>query len=244
MSVALVTGGTRGIGLAVAKGLVRAGHTAIITGRSPATVRAVCASVAPGGGLLDGVSLDVTDPESIASAASRISDTYGRLDILINNAGILPEAHEQGPSQFASVEVFRQTFETNVFGVVAVTEAFLPLLRAGTAGRIVNVSSTLGSLHSQSDPSSPWYPMMVPAYQTSKAAVNSITIALSKKLADESIVVTSVCPGWAQTDLAPGNHEQAPLTADEAAGVVIEAALAPDGTPSGRFVDASGPVRW
>jgi NAD(P)-dependent dehydrogenase (short-subunit alcohol dehydrogenase family) len=244
MSIALITGGTRGIGRATADALAEAGHTVIITGRDAATVRIACASAADAGIPLDGTTLDVTDAGSITALVGWIDSNYGRLDVLVNNAGILPEALDSGARQFASVDLFRTTFETNVFGVVAVTEALLPLLKASDHGRIVNVSSTIGSLDAQSDPASPWYSMMMPAYQTSKAALNSITIELAKRLADTSIVVTSVCPGWVQTDLAPGNHEQAPLTAAEAAPVVLAAALVSGGAPSGTFLDAHGTVRW
>jgi NAD(P)-dependent dehydrogenase (short-subunit alcohol dehydrogenase family) len=178
--------------------------------------------------------------------AAEVRERFGdQLNILINNAGILPEATAAADDvDFASAELFRRTFETNVFGLVSVTEALLPILRASSAGRIVNVSSTLGSLAVQSDPESTWYHMFLPAYQTSKSAVNSITVELAKKLEGTSIVVTAVCPGWVQTDLAPGNHEQAPLTPDEAATTVIAAALVPEGAESGRFIDAAGTVAW
>ncbi|MBZ2196283.1 SDR family NAD(P)-dependent oxidoreductase [Occultella gossypii] len=244
MSIALVTGSTRGLGLATATALVEAGHTVIITGRDAEAVQTTCAVARSVGLVFEGVTLDVVDPESVASLAELIQNKYGVLDILVNNAGILPEATDPASHDFASVAMFRKTFETNVFGVVAVTEALLPLLRSSKAGRIVNVSSTMGSLADQGDPESPWFSMLVPAYQTSKAALNSITVELAKKLAATPVVVTSVCPGWVQTDLAPGNHENAPLTAVAAAEVVVSAALAPEGASSGTFIDAAGPVRW
>jgi NAD(P)-dependent dehydrogenase (short-subunit alcohol dehydrogenase family) len=115
---------------------------------------------------------------------------------------MLPEAAEadrvSGP---LDLDIFRETFATNLFGVVATTEAFLPLLRHAPAGRVVNVSSTVASLTDQSDPDSPYYGLVVPAYQASKAALNSVTIALSKALAETHIKVNAVCPGWVQTDL-------------------------------------------
>ncbi|WP_154795101.1 SDR family NAD(P)-dependent oxidoreductase [Occultella kanbiaonis] len=244
MSIALVTGSTRGLGLATATALAEAGHTVIITGRDAEAVRTTCAAARSAGLVIEGITLDVVEPESVATLTAQIQDRYGALDILVNNAGILPEATDPVPHEFASVEMFRRTFETNVFGVVAVTEALLPLLRSSDAGRIVNVSSTMGSLADQGDPESPWFSMLLPAYQTSKAALNSITVELGKRLSATPVVVTSVCPGWVQTDLAPGNHENAPLTAAAAAEVVVTAALAPAGASSGTFVDAAGPVRW
>ena len=141
--------------------------------------------------------------------------------------------------------MFRESFETNVFGAVSVTKEFLPLLRKSASGRIVNVSSTMGSLTDQSDPSSPYYGLVVPAYQTSKAALNGFTIALSKALADTSIKVNSVCPGWVQTDLGgPENRAAAPTTADEAAQIVADMASLPADGPTGGFVDRAGTVAW
>jgi NAD(P)-dependent dehydrogenase (short-subunit alcohol dehydrogenase family) len=127
---------------------------------------------------------------------------------------------------------------------VSVIEAFLPLLRSGDHPRIVNVSSTMGSLADQTDPASPYYGTVVPAYQASKAALNSLTIGLSKLLTDTDVVVTSVCPGFVQTDLAPAAREFAPLTAEEAAQVVVDAAMAGPDAPSGRFLSSAGAVAW
>ena len=108
----------------------------------------------------------------------------------------------------------------------------------------MNVTTTMGSLTDQTDPESPYYPVVVPAYQASKAALNNVTIALAKALADTPIKVTSVCPGYVQTDLTPVNREQAPLTASEAAEVLHRAATLPAGAASGTFVDAHGIVPW
>ena len=243
MSIALVTGSTRGIGLATARALARAGHTVIVSGRDTAAIEAICSSPEMNG-LADGVRLDVTDRASIRAVAEHISDRYGRLDILVNNAGILPEATDTATSEHVSIDLFRRTFETNVFGVVAMTQALLPILLASPAGRIVNLSTRMGSLAEQSDPTSPYYALVVPAYQSSKAALNSVTIALSKKLAASKIVVSAVCPGFVQTDLTPANREQAPLTAEDAARPIVAAALLPDGAESGTFVDADGPLDW
>jgi NAD(P)-dependent dehydrogenase (short-subunit alcohol dehydrogenase family) len=126
-----------------------------------------------------------------------------------------------------------------------VTEAFLPLLRESEGGRIVNVSSTMGSLADQTDPESPYYGLVLPAYQTSKAALNSITIGLSKSLAGTKIKVNSVCPGWVQTDLGgPENRAAAPMTPEQGASIVTKLALTGNDGPTGQFLDANGPVRW
>lgn len=126
--------------------------------------------------------------------------------MLVNNAGVIhenPDATAKSDYNFADPHTFQTTFATNLFGAVAVTEAFLPLLRRSALGRIVNVSSTMGSLNDQSDPNSPFYPMIVPAYQASKAALNSVTIGLAKKLADTDIKVTSVCPASSKPTSPP-----------------------------------------
>ncbi len=125
------------------------------------------------------------------------------------------------------------------------TKEFLPLLRRSDSGRIVNVSSTMGSLADQSDPASPYHGLVVPAYQTSKAALNGLTVALAKALSDTPIKVNSICPGWVQTDLGgPDNRAAAPTTANDAARIVVEMALIGQDGPTGGFVDRDGTVAW
>jgi NAD(P)-dependent dehydrogenase (short-subunit alcohol dehydrogenase family) len=244
VSIALVTGGNRGLGYATSRALAKAGFCVLLTGRDEGRADRAAAELRAEGLDVRALALDVTSTSSIAQAALRVEHEHGRLDVLVNNAGILPEATDTAQHAFASAEMFVRTFETNVFGVVAVTEAFLPLLRRSAMARIVNVSTTMGSLADQADPESPWAQLAVPAYRASKAALNSITLSLAKALADTDIAVTSVCPGWVQTDLAPGNREAAPTTADHAAQVVIQAATLPADAGSGRFVDANGIVPW
>jgi NAD(P)-dependent dehydrogenase (short-subunit alcohol dehydrogenase family) len=244
MRVALVTGASRGIGRASARRLARdCGHV-ILTARNLRQVEEAADRINREGGSASAMQLDVTDDASVRAAADYVRSRFGHLDVLVNNAGVLPEATHVDPSEVVDVGMFRGTFETNVFGAVAVLEAFLPLLRASAAGRIVNVTSTMGSLSDQTDPGSPYYGMVVPAYQASKAALNNVTIALGKSLAGTPLKITSVCPGFVQTDLTPVNREQAPLTAEEAAEVVHHAATLPADAPSGTFVDAQGTVSW
>ena len=193
----------------------------------------------------DVVALDVTSPPTVRAAAARIEAEYGRLDILVNNAGILPEATEGTGDGPVSLEMFRRTFDTNLFGAVSAVEHFLPLLERAPVGRIVNVSSSTGSLAAQSDPSSPWYGVMAPAYQGSKAALNAFTVALAKALRDTSVKVNAVCPGWLQTDLGgPENRAAAPMTAAEGAEIIVAMAFVGADGPSGTFVDRDGPVAW
>lgn len=240
MTTALITGGNRGIGRAVAQALAERGMHVIVGARSPADGAAAANQIGRGAA---SVQLDVTDDASVRAAAAWVDEHTGGVDVLINNAGILPEATTSA-TEAVDLELFRQTYATNVFGPVAVLEAFLPQLRRSSRGRVVNVSSTMGSLSDQTDPGSPYYGMAVPAYQSSKAALNNVTIALAKTLAGTPIKVTSVCPGFVQTDLTPINRDQAPLAPDAAAQVIIDAATLGDDAPSGRFIDSSGPVPW
>ncbi|MFD1824722.1 MULTISPECIES: SDR family oxidoreductase [Mumia] len=244
MKIALITGANRGIGFAAARRLARDGHHVIVASRNAADGEEAAQLLVEEGHSASSLPLDVTEPAQIRSAAAHIGEEFGHLDVLVNNAGILPEATEAEPGSILDRAMFEKTFATNVFGPVAVSSAFLPLLRKSAAGRIVNVSSTMGSLTDQSDPESPYYPMVLPAYQASKAALNNVTVALAKALAQTPIKVTSVCPGWVQTDLAPGNREQAPTTTEAAAEVIGAAATLPEDAASGTFVDAGGTVPW
>lgn len=244
MSIALITGGNRGLGLATAHLLAQQGHEVIIRCRDERAGAQAAERLGSASGDVTALTMDVTDPETIAAAAKWVESRHGKLDILVNNAGILPEATQTEPAEAVDSTMFRTTYETNVFGPVAVLEAFLPLLRNSEGGRVVNVSTTMGSLADQTDPASPYYTTVVPAYQSSKAALNNITIALAKQLVDTPIKVVSVCPGFVRTDLTPINREQAPLTADEAAEIVCHAATLPEDAESGTFIDSNGQVPW
>ncbi len=242
--ISVVTGGNRGLGFATAQALADQGHLVVIAARDENAAQEAAERIRAAGGAAQFVRLDVDDTDSARAAAAQVERWTDHIDVLVNNAGVLPEATDGEPHEFANVGMFEQTFRTNVFGAVAVTETFLPLLRRSRAGRIVNVSTTMGSLTDQADPNSPYYGMVVPAYQSSKAALNSVTISLAKTLADTHIKVTSVCPGFAQTDLTPVNRTQAPLTADQAVAPIVAAATLPADAESGRFVDAAGAVSW
>jgi NAD(P)-dependent dehydrogenase (short-subunit alcohol dehydrogenase family) len=242
-TIALVTGANRGLGLEIARHLGRAGVTTILGARDGDAGAHAAATLCREGLDAHAIRLDVTSSATVGHCVDVVARRHGRLDVLVNNAGILPEAADD-PAASPDVTRFEETFATNVFGVVRVTQAFLPLLRRSRAGRIVNVSSRMGSLQDQLDTSSPYFGLVVPAYQASKAALNGLTVALSEQLADTSITVSSVCPGWAQTDLAPGNRELAPLTAADAARTVADVALQRDLALAGAFVDRDGPVPW
>lgn len=242
--IAMITGGNRGLGLASARLLGRAGVTVLIGARDEAQGGSAATQLRSEGLRAHAVLLDVTSEESVQLAAKDTDARYGRIDILINNAGILPEVTRTVESPL-DLAAFRETFETNVFGAVTMTKYFLPLLHKSESGRVVNVSSTMGSLSDQSDRSSPYYGQVVPAYQMSKAALNGLTIALAKALAESRIKVNSICPGWVQTDLGgPANRAAAPTNATDAAEIIVEMALLGDDGPSGQFFDRAGIVGW
>lgn len=241
--IALVTGGNRGLGLEIARQLAQAGTTVVIGARDQQKGEKAVQALRTEGLDVEAVTLDVDDAASVEHAAEELRRRHSRLDVLVNNAGILPEAIAD-PAEVISTSMFRRTFDTNLFGAVRTIERFLPVLRESDAARIVNVSTTMGSLTDQSNPDSPYYSVVVPAYQASKAALNSVTVGLSKLLSQTPIKINSVCPGFVQTDLTPINREQAPLSAGEAARVVVRYALLDDCGPSGGFFDQEAAVAW
>ncbi|MFI9814343.1 SDR family oxidoreductase [Saccharothrix variisporea] len=232
-TVALITGATRGIGHACARLLAEHGVTAVIGARDPAAGRA---AAEPHG--LPHVRLDVTDPAGVRAAVEWVEREFGRLDVLVNNAGI---TFGDSPPSTTAVQEVRQVYETNVFGVVEVTNAVLPLLRRSPAGRVVNVSSERGSIGRALDRTHPLWPMVNLAYSSSKAALNMITVSYAKELWDTPIKVNAVDPGWVKTDI---NHGAGMKTAEEGAAPIVRMALlGPDG-PTGTFVQDEGPLPW
>lgn len=185
------------------------------------------------------IQLDVTDISSVATAAKKIEERFGKLDILVNNAGILPD-WGVNPSDL-DLNVLKQTFETNVFGAFAVLQATLPLIRKSNAGRIVNMSSTLGSMTDTLDPNSHYFGFRALAYQATKAALNEITVQFSKELVDTPIKINSACPGWVQTDMGSAD---APGTVEEGADTPVWLATLPEDGPTGGFFNSRKPIPW
>ncbi len=238
--IVLITGGSRGIGLATARALGRAGARVIITGRSTDTVEPALKTLAAEGISVDGEILDVTSYDDARRVIGIVADRYGRLDVLVNNAGVAGEwSYPADENGFVDHRAVRMTFDTNVIGVCHMSDAALPLLRNSSDGRIVNVSSYMGSLTLQAQSTDP---VIVPAYQASKAALNSLTLSLAASLADSGIRVVSIDPGFVQTDFSPINRDLAPLTAEQGAEPIVRAAL---GTlETGTFVARDGLVPW
>ncbi|MDC0748036.1 SDR family oxidoreductase [Polyangium mundeleinium] len=248
MPVALVTGANKGIGHEIAKQLAARGYTVLVGARDLARGEDSAKRIT---GETRAVALDVTNEGSIAAAASRIRREFGRLDVLVNNAGIakggaqtaamLADIAQSGAPSVATLADVRAVFETNVFGVIAVTQAMLPLLREAPAGRIVNVSSRVGSMTTISDPAYPHRGIGGVAYGPSKSALNAVTIAFAQELADTAIKVNAACPGYTATDL---NNHSGPRSVVEAAREPVRLALlGPDG-PTGTFSNDAGPIPW
>jgi NAD(P)-dependent dehydrogenase (short-subunit alcohol dehydrogenase family) len=236
-TIALITGANKGIGFETARQLGARGVTVLIGARDEArgiaAERALRDGLRDSGGLRDGadaryVPLDVTDAASVGETADWIEKEYGRLDILVNNAGI---AVGGGPPSETDLEAMREVFQTNVFGVIMVTNAMLPLLRRAPAARIVNVSSEVGSIAAMTDPGSPLAQMPAGlAYPSSKTALNMITALYAKELRDTPIKVNAANPGYTATDL---NGNSGFRSAAEGAEVSVQLATLDDSGPSG-----------
>ena len=242
--IALVTGANKGIGREIAGQLAALGHTVVVGARGAEDGEQVAAELRAAGRDAVAVVLDVTDPASVAAAAETIEARFGRLDALINNAGVSgrPGADMSGQlPRSADVDDVRFVFETNFFGVITVTSAFLPLLRHSSAPRIVNVSSSAGSLALMSDPATYDQSPVALGYVPSKTALTALTLQYARDLADEHILVNAVCPGFVDTDL--NNHAGVREPSEGAASAVRMATVAVDG-PTGTFTDDQGPVAW
>lgn len=240
MTIALITGANRGLGLETAKQLFEKvpGIHIVLASRKVENVQAEADGFKKQGYAASVVQLDVTDAASIKAAAAAVEKAHGGvLDILINNAGV---ANGSGPLAVTSQEL-RDVFEVNVVGVVAVTQAFIPLLRKSEAGRIVNLSSILGSLAEHADPQSAIHGWRFTAYDASKAALNMFTIELALELKDTRIKVNSAHPGWVKTDMGGAN---ATLEVKDGVATTVALATLPAEGPTGGFFHIGVHMRW
>jgi len=236
---ALVTGANKGIGFETARQLAQLGFTVWLGCRDQERGESAAKELADDGDVRL-VILDVTDAESVRAAAVRIGDETGALDVLVNNAGVAIGEGEGLPSTVRP-ETIQHTFDVNFYGALRVTQAFLPLVQMAQAGRIVNVSSTMGSITTLVSPGNPLGQFPVFAYPASKTLLNALTGWLAVEFKGTPIKINSVCPGYNATDLNNNLGTQHP---SEGAKVVVRAATLEADGPSGSFFDVNGPVGW
>ncbi len=244
--VALVTGANQGVGFQIAKELAANGYTVFIGARNPANGAKAAETI---GTHAHAITLDVTQASTISAAMAHINEAYGRLDLLVNNAGIshagkpgrpLEEIMAAGRATTATLDEVRTVWETNVFGVIAVTQAALPLLRQSQAARIVNVSSGLGSLTWVADPECWARDHFGVVYAASKTALNAVTLAFALELEKENIKVNATSPGYTATAL---NNFQGTDSLETGSREPVRVALETDG-PTGGFTGPEGPLPW
>ena len=238
--IALITGANKGIGLETARQLGQQGITVLVGARDEAKGNQAAEELRKAGLDAHGIVIDVNNADSIQKAAARIERDYGRLDILVNNAGVMIDDQKKKPSE-QSLDVWRKTFETNLFGLIATTQALLPLLRKSAGGRIVNLSSILGSINLHATPGSPIYDMKLPAYNVSKSAVNAYTVQLAYELKDTTIKVNAAHPGWVKTEM--GGEGATMDIPDGAKTSVALATIGADG-PNGAYMHMGETLPW
>ncbi|MCB9497803.1 MAG: SDR family oxidoreductase [Fibrobacteria bacterium] len=233
-TVALITGANKGLGFEIARQLGAKGLTVVLGARDLAKGEKAAETLRAQGLDAHSVKLDVDDPTDVAGLRNHFESTFGRLDVLVNNAGVAFWGEDD-------LDAFRRTIATNVLGVVAVTQALLPLLQASPAGRIVNQSSVLGSLTSLQASPEMFGSFVVPSYTTSKAALNGYTVALAHKTRGTSLKVNAAHPGWVRTDLG---GEGAPLDVTQGAITAVRLATLPEDGPHGGFFHMEDALPW
>ncbi|HTC89805.1 MAG TPA: SDR family oxidoreductase [Bryobacteraceae bacterium] len=236
--IALISGANKGIGYEIARGLGAKKIKVLVGARDEARGKAAVENLKAEGADARFVQLDVTDRGTMQRAAEWIDKEFGRLDILVNNAGIGDMGAKPSGTDLARV---REVYETNLFGPMAMTQTFLPLLRRSKHGRIVNVSSGLGSLTLASNPATPVAQMTILGYNTSKSALNSMTVQFANELKDTPIKVNAICPGYCATDL---NGNSGPRTAAQGAVAAIQYATIGDDGPTGGYFNEDGRMPW
>jgi NAD(P)-dependent dehydrogenase (short-subunit alcohol dehydrogenase family) len=238
--IALVTGATRGLGFETVRQLAREGAFVLLGARDLASGQEKAETLRSEGLEVEAIEIDLNRPETIDAAAASIDERFGRLDILINNAGILLLDNDDFPS-VAATDTMRETLEVNFIGTVLVTQKMLPLIRKAASGRIVNLSSSVGSLWWNGDPGNPSPDVKWLGYAASKAAVNMLTVQLAFELRDTPIKVNSVCPGYVMTELNRGGGY---ITIEDGVKASVKYALLDAAGPSGQFFNSAGPINW
>ena len=241
--VALITGANKGIGLEIARQLGKKDITIIASGRSQERVQAAVDQLKGEGIDAHGLQLDLEDPSTFAGAVKFVEDNFGKLDILVNNAGVQIEADAWvgNTTEGISQEVLKRTFQINFFGLVELTQLLLPFIKKSDAGRIVNLTSILGSLTLHATPGSPIYGTKMFGYNASKAAVNMFTIHLADALKDTNIKVNSAHPGWVKTDMG---GDDAMIGVEEGAKTAVDFALAGNDSPNAEYSHLGDILPW
>ncbi len=241
--IALITGANRGIGFETARQLGKLGIKILVGARNAESGNEAVAKLKSEGIAAEFVQLDVDDAQTHATAAQYITDKYGKLDILLNNAGIYIDEFANGapvPASQTSPEIFRKTFDTNFFNTIALTQQFIPLVKKSDAGRIVFLSSGLGSLTLHSDPDSPIYNWKTSAYNISKTALNGYVVHLAYELKDTPIKVNAAHPGSVATDM----NQQGELPVEEGAKTSVALATLPADGYTGKFIHLGNELPW
>lgn len=242
--IALVTGANKGIGFEVSKQLAELGFTVIITARNQARLSEAVKQLEAFSPNIIGIKMDVTNSGEIINTKKFIEEKFGKLDVLVNNAGVqldLPSFMQGNTTETVSIEALKTTFDVNYFAVIELTQQLLPLLKNSEAGRIVNVSSIMSSLYMHADKTSPIYDIKLLAYNSSKTALNQFTIHLAHALKDTNVKVNAAHPGWVKTDLG---GEYAPMEAEEGAKTIIDLCLINNAGPNGVFVHLNNSLPW
>lgn len=241
--IALITGANKGLGFETARQLGVKGIRVLMASRNKERGTTAVEKLKAEGLDVEFVQLEATNQEDVVALTQYIDTKYGKLDILVNNAGILHQDEPLGAntSETISAETLKLTFDVNFFGVVNLTQGLLPLLKKSDAGRIINLSSILGSNTVQSDVSSPYYTVKPFAYDASKAALNSFTVHLAASLQDTNIKVNSAHPGWVKTDLGT---EGAPMEVVDGAKTSVSLSLSEETNFSGKFIHLGEEVAW
>ena len=237
--IALITGANKGIGLETSRQLAQKGFTVLLGARDAERGAVAAKKLRDEGFDAHSLKLDVTESTDRAAVAKAIGEKFGRLDVLVNNAGTILDRGIK--TSEVSLDILRRTFDLNFFSTVALTQELLPLLRKSTAGRIVNVSSNLASLTQHSQPGSSIYDVKFLAYDASKSALNAFTVHLAHELKDTAIKVNSAHPGWVKTDMG---GDDAPMAAVDGAQTSVQLATLPAEGPTGGFFHLGEEIPW
>ena len=242
--IALITGASKGLGFETAYQLGVKGYTVIVTARTQQKSNESAEILKSKGINAVGMQLDVVNNNDIDNISKSINERYGILDILVNNAGVqldFPGFMPGNSTETVSMDILKQTFEINYFAPIALTQKLLPLLKKSNAGRIVNVSSIMGSLTLHADLNSPIYGIKLLAYNSSKTALNQFTLHLAEALKDSPIKANSAHPGWVKTDLG---GEYAPMSIEDGVKTIVDLSTLDENGPTGTFIHLGESLPW